>query len=89
MGTNHSGTSAGTGDIIGSSGFVDTTEFRVPGTSPCVNAGFDGTGVVSTDRDGKTRPIGGGWDIGLYEFGTPTGNKPTLTSWSEIEPTSP
>lgn len=89
MVTNYSGTTAGAGDITASPGFIDTTEFRVATTSSCVNAGFDGTGVVSTDRDGKTRPIGGGWDIGLYEFGTPTGPKPRLTSWSEIETTSP
>jgi parallel beta-helix repeat protein len=51
--------------------FADTayySGFRLKSTSPAVNAGVALTGLVNTDRVGTSRPQGGGWDMGAYEY---------------------
>jgi hypothetical protein len=43
------------------------SNFRLQSTSPAINAGEALTSVVY-DWDGNSRPYGGAWDIGAYEF---------------------
>lgn len=49
--------------------FADTDNYRLMANSPLVNAGFDMSGFgVIFDIDGNSRPMGGVFDIGAYEF---------------------
>lgn len=52
---------AGAGDFHLTSGATNAIN---QGTSGCSVAG-----LVTTDKDGNTRPVNGVWDIGAYEFG--------------------
>ncbi len=45
----------------------ETGDFRLNAGSPAVDAGKESPGVT-TDLDGRPRPIGLGWDIGAYEW---------------------
>jgi len=49
--------------------FVETAllDYRLTYVSPCINAGAT-LGTVTNDCIGTPRPLGGGWDIGAYEF---------------------
>jgi predicted outer membrane repeat protein len=42
-------------------------DFQLSFGSPCIDAGTTQPGVTN-DCIGKTRPYGGGWDIGAYEY---------------------
>lgn len=44
-------------------------DYALSTSSPAVNAGTS-TSAPSDDLEGTPRPIGGGWDIGAYEFST-------------------
>ncbi len=49
--------------------FVDTVNYRLVLNSPLINAGEDMSGFgVSFDIDGKSRPMGGAFDLGASEF---------------------
>ena len=49
--------------------FADTTNYRLVLNSPLINAGEDMSGFgVIFDIDGISRPMGGIFDIGAYEF---------------------
>ena len=43
-------------------------DYHIGSGSAAINAGIDAG--VRTDLDGHPRPIGSGFDIGAYEFGT-------------------
>jgi hypothetical protein len=43
-------------------------DFRLPGDSPCVDAGVNVSSVVARDLLGLSRPQGLGFDIGAYEY---------------------
>lgn len=45
-------------------------DFRLSAGSPAVDAGANLTGTVDTDSDGISRPQGGAYDIGAFEYGT-------------------
>src|SRR4030042_770071 len=59
---------------------VSSTDFRLQGSSPAINVGYDasaytnmdGSSLWPKDKDGVTRPVGGAWDIGAYEYGEDT-----------------
>ncbi len=49
--------------------FADTVDYRLAVNSPLINAGEDMSGFgVIFDIDGKSRPMGGVFDLGAYEF---------------------
>jgi hypothetical protein len=51
--------------------FVDTNEWsnlRLQAGSPCINAGTNAYAPGPTDLDGRARIVGGGVDLGAYEF---------------------
>ncbi|MEW6751817.1 MAG: right-handed parallel beta-helix repeat-containing protein [Candidatus Latescibacterota bacterium] len=53
--------------------FVDwradgTGDYRLASGSPCIDAGTE-QGAPAVDMAGNARPLGGGYDIGPYEFG--------------------
>jgi hypothetical protein len=45
-----------------------TLNFRCQNGSPLINSGTNMTGLVAVDFDGTSRPQGGSWDIGAFEF---------------------
>jgi hypothetical protein len=42
-------------------------DFRLQSTSPAINAG-EAISSVAYDWDGNSRPVGGAWDIGAFEY---------------------
>jgi hypothetical protein len=62
----------------------DTTgDYRLQSSSPAINAGTT-QDAPTTDYDGNTRPQGGAWDIGAYEYGSSTSTSGAAT----LSPTS-
>jgi Protein of unknown function (DUF1565) len=62
-----------TGTVTADPQFVNyqangTGDYHLKSTSPAINAGTS-TSAPVTDFSGGTRPVGGAWDIGAYEFG--------------------
>jgi parallel beta-helix repeat protein len=59
----------GSHDIIANPQFVDPSngDFRIKSTSPAINKGYY-WGGLTTDYAGKSRPAGGAYDIGAYEY---------------------
>lgn len=64
--------------------FIDSAsgvngDYHLKSTSPCINAGTDlsSLGVVN-DLEGNSRPIGGAYDMGAYEYGGVPGPSPSL-----------
>jgi hypothetical protein len=47
---------------------IASMDFHPQSDSPLINAGYDLTGYVDTDIDGVSRPVGAGFDIGVYEY---------------------
>jgi hypothetical protein len=62
--------SGGGHDVSGDPKFLNpgTDDYHLITGSAAINAGVNAG--VYTDLDGKFRPIGGGFDIGTYEYGT-------------------
>jgi hypothetical protein len=54
---------------------VGAEDFRIKGNSPCINAGTV-VSQVTTDYEGRPRPLGGGYDIGAFEV--PPSSVPTI-----------
>ena len=52
-------------------GYLSSSDFTITTDSPAINAGATLSGF-SDDKVGVSRPEGVAWDIGAYEFGTPT-----------------
>ena len=46
-----------------------TGDYHLQSTSPAINAGTS-TSAPTTDFSGGSRPVGGSWDVGAYEFGS-------------------
>lgn len=69
-------TSKGQGSIQENPQFVDPSnyDFHSQGSSPAIDAGVD-IGLT-TDFDGKPRPQGAGYDIGVYEYLFPNAAAP-------------
>ena len=62
-----------TGTVTADPEFVNyqangTGDYHLKSTSPAVNAGTSTSAPVQ-DFSGGTRPVGGAWDIGAYEYG--------------------
>ncbi|MEI8080321.1 MAG: right-handed parallel beta-helix repeat-containing protein [Actinomycetes bacterium] len=57
---------SGTGNISAPPNFIPNSDFHLAYDSPCINVAT-GTVAPSTDKDGVTRPYGGGYDMGAYE----------------------
>lgn len=70
------------GNISVDPAFVDpNSDFRLAGTSPLIDAGFDGViPTGSTDRQGVPRLEGAHVDIGAYESAGATADVPPVTS---------
>lgn len=58
----------------------DAGEFRLLASSPAVNSGSS-VDVPVSDFDGILRPLGTGYDLGAFEFGTPSDSPPGLLSF--------
>jgi len=56
--------------------------------SPAIDAGVDLGPSYNTDFIGTTRPVGGAWDIGAYEFTAGPSNTPTATAVPTSTPTA-
>jgi hypothetical protein len=56
---------------------VGAGDFRLLQGSPAIDSGSV-NGAPATDADGKTRPVGGGYDIGAYEYGGSGGEIPVI-----------
>ncbi|MEI8081171.1 MAG: right-handed parallel beta-helix repeat-containing protein, partial [Actinomycetes bacterium] len=56
----------GTGVISKDPVFVSVTDFHLQKTSPCIDVATS-TIAPAVDKDGNTRPYGGGYDMGAYE----------------------
>lgn len=55
-------------------GNIGNYDFKLTASSPLINTGYNLSSFVPNDKDGITRPQGGGYDIGAYEYvggGTP------------------
>jgi len=57
-------------------------DLRLNPGSPAIDAGT-ASGAPSIDLDGKPRPIGNGFDMGAFEFGTPC--PPTITFYYDAD----
>jgi hypothetical protein len=68
-------------NFIGDPQFVDANalNFRLRSTSPVINKG-DNVSDVKTDIDGNSRPQGGIYDIGAYEFVESSSTPSTMSS---------
>jgi len=76
-GTNYTGTTAGSGDVLADPRFVNSSSnWTLQAISPAIDAGFSATGIVPLDRQGLTRPTATAWDIGAYEVMGPSANVP-------------
>ncbi len=66
-------TPSGIGNISDNPMFEDAinSDFHLTSTSPCIDAGTD-TGAPVIDYDGNLRPQGNGFDIGAFEYLTPS-----------------
>lgn len=75
--------------IIDDPDWVSSSDFHLQSTSPCIDAG-NSTGAPSIDYDDLHRPMGGGYDIGPYEYYSETSepNPPTDLTISSIGTTS-
>ena len=62
-------TPSGTANISGNPMFVDETsgDYHLQSQSPCIDAGT-ASNAPKTDFEGTTRPQGGNFDIGAYEY---------------------
>jgi len=67
---NFEGTSQSTGELISNPQFTDAAgrDYHLQSSSPAINSGTDVSGTVDDDLDGVARPLGGGWDMGCYEY---------------------
>jgi hypothetical protein len=52
-------------------------DFHLSATSPAIDRGTS-AGAPTRDLEGRTRPLGGGWDIGAYEYASTTSNRPPV-----------
>ena len=59
---------------------VDEGNVRLQVSSPCIDAGDNGSVSGSTDLDGNARIIGGFVDMGAYEFTTPLSATISITN---------
>ncbi len=68
--TNYYDCTRGSNDISDNPAFISpTSNFRLQGTSTCINAGLNtAQGLPTTDKDGNPRIVHGTVDIGAYEY---------------------
>jgi hypothetical protein len=67
---------AGIGNIASAPGFVNPAagDYHLTAGSPCIDAGYNLSGVITNDLDGNPRPLDGNedglalYDMGAYEF---------------------
>ncbi len=88
-----SGLSAlGIGNLYGPPQFISPAwgtngDYHVSSSSPAVDAGMAGAGIPAYDLDLYPRPYGAAYDIGCYEYHSPTRIESTETSTLDIQPT--
>lgn len=68
MSTNSLAPDNGAHDVTGDPMFVGGGDYRLTSGSDAISAAVDLSSLFTTDLLGTTRPQGGGWDIGAYEF---------------------
>ena len=56
----------GVGNINSNPDFYLPDDYHLQASSPCIDAGTDAG--VTTDADGNSRPLAGGFDMGAYEY---------------------
>lgn len=73
-------------EVQGPARFVDVAagDFRLVGSSTAINRGADLTGVVVADYAGAARPMFGKWDLGAYEYTSPS-ESAHIVEWTEIQ----
>jgi hypothetical protein len=78
---------SGTGNVADAPLFVNpgAGDFHLQSNSPCINAGSNGYITATIDLDGKPRTVGGGVDMGAYEY---QGNI-RYVSLTSVNPVSP
>lgn len=59
--------------------------YHLASNSPCIDTGAHLSGIVDDDYDGYSRPYGGWYDIGAYEY---VGENPLLDANADASPTS-
>ena len=61
---------AGRGNIFSDPRFVSagSNNFHLTKRSPCIDSGQAANNEAAKDRDGISRPVGNGWDMGAYEY---------------------
>ena len=72
---------AGSGDVSDDPKYVDaaSNDDHLQTGSPAIDRA-DASGAPAIDLDGKSRPIGAGFDMGAYEYSPPTDLAVTLTA---------
>jgi hypothetical protein len=67
---------------------VDYSNLRLTASSPAIDKGVDLSGLgisgLSYDLDGKSRPMGAGWDMGAYEYDSGAITKITVLSATTV-----
>lgn len=65
---------------LGSASDPLSGDLTLQASSPCINAGVSLAAYFNTDKNGTTRPQGGNWEIGAYEYTGADTTPPTVST---------